>query len=1544
MSDSTKLVHAQPDNLLDSISQDESAGAFNDRLIKQNLPAWLNTADPAAVKALSNSLLLSHQSQNKVRQLLKGLRGLHEFAAPLLTDALRKQFGNGLNIYNDYYLQGRTFQVSDLRPIGNKEWRSESFKQSLLQAALHNFEATQDSSWSDTQWSQIGRSDNRPLPVQIKPEQFVDLCRSLDLGAKYQAHLNAIFNPPASEHETAIQAQARVRSVLKDSMRHDLAVAAYIAIIKKQIPGPVYRMLLESTELKADVTLDGLMVRYKRLSMLGQPLSNILLFEAWAPTNAFDHYAQRLYQLSTLVIYIPDDPLSPFKTFTTWDACESYLKQRLEQPDYRSFFFRFVQCKDRSVFVPELEQALETKATLRLGTYAITGDPFDEMVRLSLEKAFADARFLAVPTADEDLKTLQRNREAAQTFGMNLLNAASFFVPGLMQVMLGVTVFELMKEVYHGYEDWQDGHRHEALSRLTGVAEAVALGGLIGVAAATTSRFFEELLPISLADGQSRLWHLDLTPYQVDRELSAEATENEPGLLKLGDQHYVQLDGKTLSVYFEANLGKWRIRHPTKAQAYSPVLEHNGAGAWRAALENPLQWQGSHYLFRRLGTGFATLDDESIDQALAVTGLDETTLRRIHLCNARPPGTLLDTISRLQLDRQINRFIQQLAASDATLSAESLLTDIRTDGVSSTIWDVLDAQQSAVGANEGTDEPQPLTAQHFAQRAKALRPTLFDNLYKTRNQPAPGAEATVCRDFPGLPLPVVKQLIETATEAERTRLTTELRVPLRMAEAARERLRDVRINRAIEGFYLESVSNPDTKKLALHLLDKLPDWEGNTWIEIREQTYTGTLIDSMGDASATWRPVVVKNGTVYQAFYAEGKPQTFSDDSPNGLYYALWGSVILDETETADDLRLALAKLAAQDRQQAARILGQAPSHTWFNTPRRLEDDRFGYPLSGRGDPTPDKTSLVNQARRLYPDFSDDQIGNLLSSLRIGGTDARTALLRRQHEFERLDQLLSRWEHEDVASSTRRAPERVQVGNALRRCWRRQAPHLDRPDGSLLGYRLNLEGSRIGQLPAFAPGTDFSHVVDLNLHASNLREVPQRFMQCFRRVQWLDLSNNELTALPTMIRRMTELRGLNLQANQIRLSSADIIALGRLSRLEELNLSLNPIGEIPDVSHLNLLRILRLRDTRIDRLPAGLLSRLDLVSVDLRENLIRELPEALFSADPRQAQHIILHDNPLSDATLARLTDYQVRTGVDFRGRPYNHSTVSSRERWLPAIDDPRRARRQECWERLEAEPGSHDFMRLLGDLTATSDFELARGDLTRRVWEVMDQAYAGSALRKDLFELAANPRSCSDSILVNFSALEVRTLVFKARAEALGAEDASGLLALARGLFRLEKLEQIARRDIAARPVIQGTPAVDEIEVNLAYRTGLAERLELPGQPGTMRFGEVANVSAARLDAAQEEILAAEQTPQLQDFIAGRDFWIDFLKHKYANDFDINEQPFRARESRLLEQQNELTSAVYEERYLALAKELEGAERALIKRLTEREQTPEGR
>jgi hypothetical protein len=79
-------------------------------------------------------------------------------------------------------------------------------------------------------------------------------------------------------------------------------------------------------------------------------------------------------------------------------------------------------------------------------------------------------------------------------------------------------------------------------------------------------------------------------------------------------------------------------------------------------------------------------------------------------------------------------------------------------------------------------------------------------------------------------------------------------------------------------------------------------------------------------------------------------------------------------------------------------------------------------------------------------------------------------------------------------------------------------------------------------------------------------------------------------------------------------------------------------------------------------------------------------------------------------------------------------------------------------------------------------------------------------------------------------------------------------LLALGRGMFRLDQLAVIAREKVASRNF------VDEIEVYLAYQVKLREQLALPLDTPDMRFFNVSYVTQDDLDVAQARVMAAEQ------------------------------------------------------------------------------------
>ncbi|WP_458722083.1 NEL-type E3 ubiquitin ligase domain-containing protein [Pseudomonas fluorescens] len=124
-------------------------------------------------------------------------------------------------------------------------------------------------------------------------------------------------------------------------------------------------------------------------------------------------------------------------------------------------------------------------------------------------------------------------------------------------------------------------------------------------------------------------------------------------------------------------------------------------------------------------------------------------------------------------------------------------------------------------------------------------------------------------------------------------------------------------------------------------------------------------------------------------------------------------------------------------------------------------------------------------------------------------------------------------------------------------------------------------------------------------------------------------------------------------------------------------------------------------------------------------------------------------------------------------------------------------------------------------------------------------------------------------------------------------------------------------------------------MEVELAYRTGLADRLELVGQPRHMRYAKLSGVKANDLEVAYNKVIAAEISPELSTYISGRTFWSDFLRQHHGQQFTDLTAPFHVRMETAFE--NEATlGADYRPQVDGIADELKQAETALLKRLTE--------
>lgn len=1496
-----------------------------DGLIRQRLPSWLRNAPLEHLAALRRGMRTSQAAQEHLQELLQKVQPLDTFAERLLSDEFARHFGQRVNV-RDFRLR-RVRRVLDSIPSASVPTRfvTKTTYQSLLHAALHNFDAAEANPGGQDAATAIINAQGAVQSFSVT--DFVKLCRRLDVGRSYQQHLKSILIPPSGPSPSHSQA-SQFQVALEQAMIRNFCVELWIARAKDKLNSTLYAGLLHAFEPPVQVPLDTQTFVPHSLRLLGKPMNGIVAFEV--RERLFN--PERLSEVRQVVLYVPNDPVQPIGTYSSWPALYTELAVRLSEKHYPPFFQRFVREHDRGAFTHILQRLLANAkegSSIELdGRHtSVPVRLFSTLAQAQVEKILDDARVLAVPTDDEDRLARANRLQTYEDAGLTLANLAAFFVPGLGEVMLGVAVAQMLGEVYHGYEDWQLGDREGALEHLYGVAEnlaanaLLAAGGTAVVRAIRRSTFVDNLVPIQHEDGQWRLWNPNLALYQSAEEDAASL---------ISGQHAGRFD-----VEQNQRTGQWHIRSPAATIEYSPRLEPVGNQGWRLSWDHPQHWQGSTQMLQRFGGDWQRLSETQLRQVLAITGIEEAQLRQWHINNAPVPATVVDTLTRLKADHHLNTLlsglgvgnvgepspvaIKALTQLDSWPDNLALSVSIPGEGRVATFGSTAARQTRSLelmnaasagrdwldqvlisldgdtkqlllaGTNASLTERQRLIGR-LSDQLKHSRQSSFEYLYEQTNSNASDNAQLLRRSFPGLPVVVAEEIIRHAKPAELQRMTGTLKIPLPLAEEARYLLREIRVNRALEGFYLENPNPAETTKLVKGFAKNLPGWP----------------IDHVPEGIAQ------HSSSEYFQEVVDALPSPQSHD------------LALNAGSAAHDLRNRFASLASGQREETSRLIGINAEDGWFHPPQRLRDGRVGYPLSGRQ--TGGRRAVNAAVRELFPTFTDAQIDEFLIELRVNGQELWSGLQALTQELATLNETLYTWQAEDAV----RGASRERVAMRLRRCWRRQTARV-RNRGA--DYRLLLEHESIGELPNFPESISFPHVAEVTLSDLGLSAVPTSFLQRFPALRWLDVVRNQLTSIPVGVASLPQLTWLNLSHNQIRWTTQDNRLLASVRNLEVLDLDHNPLGTQLDVSQLPRLRILRLRNTQIVGVPAGLLSRSALQSADLRDNPIVVLHEGLFNAPRHILQRINFHDNPLNAESRARLLEFE-RAALLPAMAGYSHASFSNlMERWLADVPPEQQTLRHQQWESLRAEPGAEDLFRLLGDLRDTSDYARHRKDLSRRVWEVLEGCYRSTALRDELFALARTPRSCSDNAALTFSQLEIRAYVVAATANASGAQRERSLLELARGLFRLDEVDRLSTLEIQQRRA--DGESLDEVEVALAYRTGLATELNLPGQPRTMQYGWAAGVSRSSLARMSQQIRRAQNTPRLASSIAAREFWIDFLRQDYHGDFETMNQPFHDQIEALELVKADLKDSDYLEQVDTITKARDLAENALIETLT---------
>lgn len=469
---------------------------------------------------------------------------------------------------------------------------------------------------------------------------------------------------------------------------------------------------------------------------------------------------------------------------------------------------------------------------------------------------------------------------------------------------------------------------------------------------------------------------------------------------------------------------------------------------------------------------------------------------------------------------------------------------------------------------------------------------------------AEGVEV-IRHSFPGLCEPVLRTLVEGATDTERLQLTERGRVPLRVAQLARFYWREQRLSRACEGFLMPSLANADHEHLALGLLRQRHGWRAQTRIELRAATPEGPLLAATGAEDGTPCAIIIKSMTGY-------RPSRPGQRSVASLSEAILLELPVEDRLALDIHFLGGAELAEQllnaaydDRTAAAGLLGLRPAPGWFNPPRRLGTGSYGYPLSGETLCcwTPDV-----RLRSLYPLSSDPELRRIQRMIVRDKGSLRLALSALQTEWMQMNLELERWEATPAVYRTAGGVERAvsqttkhQVVQRIRTAWRRQTPQRRRYDGTGRDYLLDLSGLHVGELPTLIG--NFSHIDTLKLGSMELSGDISAFLGKFPNVSRLYLNNNQFAGLPSVITRLhslcvldasenrlaggaqlaaalqnaRKLQELHLASNQLILADEDLSALARHPNLERLDLSRNDL-RIGDAGWLALAQAARLRD------------------------------------------------------------------------------------------------------------------------------------------------------------------------------------------------------------------------------------------------------------------------------------------------------------------------------------------------------------------------------
>ncbi|MGY2289980.1 NEL-type E3 ubiquitin ligase domain-containing protein [Pseudomonas sp. SDO528_S397] len=1576
---------------LDAVLLELTGDLDKARVLRQTLPHWLVEAKAETLRALEQAHAESLQPRRRARSRLARLASLESFCVARLEAFLVQKGVTGLDVRRDMLeLPKRSFRGVSPDLGGALVETVTVARHSLVQAAMQNFTQAQADGSLSTEAKIRSAATGQALTMPSALD-FVGYCRELDLGKAYQQHITEVMGLlPADDADDAGLSYNTAVADIGQSRCLDMQIDLHIALARQAISPATHARLLGL--IKADRPASQL----AHLAPAGKPWAwqglNIGGACLWGVMVIGDDTPGH-FDADTFVVYMPNEPVRPWFEYTSQEDFKVYLTLKLQVASYQAFFKHYLDESERLDFFSTFDR---TRTLGPLTTLATTGSFSTFFFRACVGKIQLDARVLAVPVAEVDEDAREKRLERYLELGLDLLNVAGFVVPVLGQLMMGVAVGQILGEVYEGVEDWIHHDNTEALRHLVNVAESVAAMALFAVGGkvvgslkrslADTTKFFDRFEAVRLSDDQPRLWRNRLLAYHQPRDLDLQTVANDLGVYQTKGRSYIKMDDELYGISYDAALGKWRINHPTRAHAYRPLLEHNHQGGWQQRFERPQQWANPAYHLTRLDPSLASLEHERLTDIASITDMSLADLTRLNQLHDPLPERFHDCVARFRQDQHIRDLMtaleqqtpphvdtartQMLALPLAPgwpkgrffevlddeghllesypdvapfdyedLSIHITHRQLKAGEVMPTLLQALDDEERSLllGQAVEPEAAQKRLAQVLLDTIKTRYRTLQDHLYRDYDGTATPPLVPLASQYPQLPKRQAWELLGQMSRARRAQLRTTRRVPLVLAQRVNESLALLEEDQALLGLYLPQLATDPTRQVAAGLLEHVPAWPKDVALQVRDQTLRGSLLAEAGPAQARVRCSVLKTPGGFQAVDEVGAALGAVRTGPDGFYQALVDTVParqrpalgLHTSTAAERLRNQLRLASQERRDRVAGLLRPAKEGASAQPAACVQAQS---PVDA-----PWPTGLVRKVAKLYPLFDDGQVASFIQHTGSDHLSRAHAVEALEEQHQALHRALKTWRKDRTSYTEQDGPlwdyrlSRHQVARMIERCWQRMVVVADRQGVKAPG--LVLTGMLKGPLPTLPPQVSFEHVRYLSLQNLALDDDAAYFIKHFKGLRVLDLSGNQLTRVPEVLTQLPYLNQLVLANNNLQMTPYARARLAELRSLEVLNLSDNPLLDPPLINRMFDLRELVLRNCRLKTFPDGALRLPYLELVDLRQNDIRTLPDGLFKLARRQAESFNLRNNPLDALNQQLVQDYRNSVGT---GMGYAEDDIPrlneqrAKELWLPDAGVEAFEDKQRVWNGLKDEPGSDALFKLLADLGGTADASQVREDLNQRIWRVLRAGAGHEGLRDEIFQRAATPLNCDDAAADSFGNLEILVELHEAAAFQGQPPPVKTLLELGKGLYRLDMLGSIARRHSA------DNPGADPLEVSLAYRTGLAEKLHLPGQPRNMRFASLGGVTPKALMDAETQLRAADLSAQRLQFLAKLPFWISYLKRTAANRFAEVNEPFARRLEAVFDQAQTLDDASYREQMNLIQHEQQAAEHAEVVRQTE--------